>query len=200
MKLSHVTWRGPQIDDEKLLPQLPPNLKGMLKQMNGFIQFYGGLHVRGCSRAPEWHSLREAWQGAHAFYRTYPEIKPSDIPFAEEFLGDQFLLRGANVIRLYAESGELETVADGLTTFFKRVEKGPVEFLSLQPLLGFQSRGGQLVPGQLLAAYPPYCTKESAQGVELAAVPAVERHAFLSELASKIRNLPEGAKLEFKIT
>ena len=60
MNLDHVAFFGPPIDDEELFSQLPGNLSDLLRQINGFIQFQGGLHVRGLCRAPIWHSLRNA--------------------------------------------------------------------------------------------------------------------------------------------
>lgn len=59
-----MTFTGPPLDDEDLLARLPAKLAGLLRQVNGFIQFHGGLHVRGACREPAWHSLRDAWDGA----------------------------------------------------------------------------------------------------------------------------------------
>lgn len=58
--------------------------------------------------------------------------------------------------------------------------------LRLQPLIGFQQRGGALAPGELINVYPPFCTLEAGNGVEMAAVPAVERRVFLAELARQL--------------
>lgn len=88
MQLAHVTFVGPPIDDRDLLSNLPKNLADLLEQINGFIQFHGGLHLRGVCRKPVWHSLRAAWLGKHAFHRLYPEVvEPEDIPFAEDAWG-----------------------------------------------------------------------------------------------------------------
>src|SRR5262249_38743554 len=106
MRLEHITYSGPPPDDGDLLTRLPAELSSLLRQPNGYIQFYGGLHVRGLCREPAWHSLRDAWDGEHAFHRLYPEVQPEDIPFAEDCLGDQFLLRDGLVWRLMAETGD----------------------------------------------------------------------------------------------
>jgi hypothetical protein len=195
VELKHRTFTGPPLDDEDLLVRLPADLAGLLRQVNGFIQFHGGLHVRGACRQPAWHSLRNAWDGEAAFHRMYPEVGPEDIPFAEDCLGDQFLLRNGQVWRLAAESGGVESVGVGLAGFFEAVEADTVEFLSLNPLLAFQQDGSRLEPGQLLGAFPPFCTKEAADGVSLAAVPADERRRFLAALAAHLRDVPEGGKI-----
>jgi hypothetical protein len=199
MKLEHVTYTGPPLDDEDLLARLPSNLAGLLRQLNGFIQFHGGLHVRGACREPAWHALRDAWEGESAFHRLYPEVRPEDVPFAEDCLGDQFLLRDGQVVKLAAETGEVEPLGVGLGGFFQAVEADPAGFLSLQPLIHFQEDGGRLAPGQLLAAFPPFCTKESEDGVNLTAVPADERRRYLADLAAKLRDVPDGGEIEFRV-
>jgi hypothetical protein len=189
--MEHVTFRGPAIDDRDILAKLPRGLTDLLAQVNGYVQFHGGLHVRGACLEPAWHGLRDAWKGEHAFHRLYPDVSPQDIPFAEDALGDQFLLRDGEVWRLFAETGEVESLDVSFAQFFKEVEADAVEFLSLEPLLQFQQEGGDLEPGQLLSAYPPFCTEESENGVSLSAVPSLERRLFLAEFASRMRETPE---------
>lgn len=199
MQLEHVTFTGPPLDDGDLLDRLPANLAGLLRQINGFIQFHGGLHVRGACHQPDWHSLREAWDGADAFWRLYPAVHQTDVPFAEDCLGDQFLLRDGVTHRLAAETGEVESLGVGLREFFEAVAADPVEFLSLQPLLQHQQDGGQLEPGQLLAAFPPFCIGESADGVSLTAISTGERRSFLADLATQLRDVPDGGEIVFRV-
>jgi hypothetical protein len=196
MDLDNVTFFGPPIDDGDLLSTLPANLASLLQQLNGFIQFHGGLHMRGACLEPPWHSLRNAWLGEHGFHRLYPAINPDDVPFAENCLGDQFILREGQVFRLAAETGVLESLNLGLPEFFRSVQDDPIGFLSLEPLLQFERDGGALEPGQLLAAYPPFCTKQAADGgVHLAAIPTDERRRFLAEFASQIRDVLDGGEI-----
>ena len=179
---------GDENVDVDLLSRLPADLAELLRQTNGFIGFQGGLHVRGACREPKWHSLRDAWQGESAFQSLYSEVRPSDAPFAEDCMGDQFLLRDEIVHKLSAETGDVESLNVSLPAFLQAAEADPVEFLALQPLLRHQQNGGSLEPGQLLSAYPPFIFKESADGVHLAAIPTLERRRFLADLASQIRS------------
>src|SRR5262249_35554925 len=137
--------------------------------------------------------------GMHAFHRLYTTVLPEDVPFAEDCLGDQFLLRDGRVFRLAGETGELRALDIGLAGFFQAVQADPIEFLSLQPLLRFQHDGNMLEPGQLLAAYPPFCTKQAASGVHLAAIAASERRRFLADFAAQIRDVPDGGTIAFKL-
>ena len=199
MELENVTFTGPPLTDGDLLDRLPANLAGLLRQINGFIQFHGGLHVRGACHEPDWHSLWDAWDGEAAFWRLYPEVNQADVPFAEDCLGDQFLLRDGVVHQLAAETGEVESMGVGLREFFEAVAVDPVEFLALQPLLQHQEDGGQLEPGQLLAASPPFFTKEAADGVSLAPISAGERRRFLADIAAQLRDVPDGGEIVFRV-
>lgn len=195
MDLDHITFVGPPVDDEEILAKVPANLAGLLRQLNGFIQFDGGLHVRGACRQPSWHSIREAWAGVHAFHSLYPAVHPEDVPFAEDCLGDQFLLRDGRVLRLAAETGELHVLDLGLAEFLQAVQADPITFLSLEPLLQFQRDGGVVEPGELLTAYPPFCTEQSAGGVHLAAISTDERRRFLAYFSAQIRDVPDGGEV-----
>jgi hypothetical protein len=197
--LDHVTFVGPPMDDAETFAKLPPNLAGLLRQFNGLIQFGGGFHVRGACFEPLWHSLRDAWFGPHAFHRLYPAVLPDDVPFAEDCMGDQFILRDSNVFRLRAETGELGRLSLGLAGFFHSIEADPIEFLSLQPLLRFQGDGGALEPGQLLGAYPPFCTTPGPVGHHFAVVPSDEQRRFLADFAAQIRDIPDGGWIEFRV-
>lgn len=194
MLLNNVTFRGPKIDDEPLLDNLPENLASLLGTINGFILCGGGLHFRGACVEPEWHSLRAAWQGPEALHTLYDSVEPLDIPFAQDCVGDQFLLRGSKVLALSAETGELGEKAEGLASFLEAASADPEGFLAMEPLLALQSQGKQLAPGELIHAYPPFCTQQAAQGVSLKAIPAREVIGFHAELASKMPN--DGAPFE----
>jgi hypothetical protein len=199
MQLEHVTYQGPPIEDAELLSGLPADLADLLRQVNGFILHHGGLHVRGACREPAWHSLREAWLGEESFRRRYPTLTAEDVPFAQDCLGDQYLLRAGQVHRLESETGEFHSLEVSLGEFLQAVASDPVEALSMEPLLQFQDEGEKLEPGQLLSAFPPFCAAEAAEGVTLKAVPVADRLRFLADLAAKIRDLPDGATISFEV-
>jgi len=77
------------------------------------------------------------------------------------------------------------------------MEKDPVTVLSPRPLVRFWNEGGHLEPGQLLSAIPPFCVSESKQEVSLRAIRCQDRIRFLADLARKIADLPDGAKVRF---
>jgi hypothetical protein len=193
VNLSNVTYQGPAVDDPELLEHLPAELRELLTEHNGFVLFEGGLHVRGACTAPDWHSLRAAIEGPHAFHRLYPHtIDETDIPFAQDCSGDQFVIRGGEVHQLASEVGEIDALAMGLAEFLAYVQRDSVEALCMHPLLEYRRSGGRLEPGRLLLAYPPFCTGRSGSNASLKDVPVTEAITFHADLARQISDLEDG--------
>ena len=199
MEQSERTFIGAEIIDTDILNRLPEAHRRLLKNENGFILFGGGLHVRGAVLSPEWHSLRKVWFGDLALHRLFPAITETDVPFAQDCLGDQFVLREDTVHKLDAETGTLRNFGMDLEVFLSCARENPVEFLSLQPLQQFQLEGGELRPGQLLSVYPPFIFEESAQSVSLKAISMFDRIGFLAELASQVEGLANGTKVRLDV-
>jgi hypothetical protein len=194
-----LIYRASEITDQEIFYAVPAEYQHLLEQMNGCVLFDGGLHIRGAVESPDWHSLRKVWRGDLALSKLFPAVEESDVPFAQDCLGDQFLLRSGTVYKLYGESGDLESLAMDFEAFLDNARANPVEFLSLEPLLRFIADGGRLKPGQLLNAYPPFIMKEAANGVSLKAVSMVEQISFLADLAKQIGELSEGSELRIKV-
>lgn len=182
---SGVTWTGPSIDDVEVLAGVPKELTALLLKENGVIVRHGALHIRGAVAAPRWHSLREAWFGEAAFSKLYDTVRPTDIPFAEDMLGDQFLLRDGRVLRLIAETGEIEEKESSLAAFLERVDSHPEDYLNL-------SLTREIEPGFLLFAVPPFCIQMDTGGYSLKACPAHEVILIHADIARQIRSVPEG--------
>jgi len=200
MKFSDVTYLGPRLTDFSTLKRLPAPYAAMLIEENGLIAFRGGFHLRGICDSPPWHSLAAVWTGDYALHRLFPVIRETDVPFAQDCMGDQFILRDGIVHHLAAESGELSSDGTSLEQFIERMQAAPMEFLVLQPLLQFEIEGGSLQPGQSLGAYPPFVTLESGKRVSLSPIPMLERIAFLAEFARQIADVPDGGQIEIRIT
>ncbi len=200
MELSHVTFAGPPFEeDAALIAALPDNLVALLRQINGFIVLEGALHVRGVCRSPEWHGLAPVMAGPKALHALYPAVLPTDVPFAQDCVADQYLLRQRKVFKLEAETGTLVALNLSLPEFFAAVHADPLGFLAMQPLLQFQQVGGFLQPGQVLQVYPPFCTQEASKGVALSPVPASAALAFLADFARQTSTLSEGQAFSVKV-
>jgi hypothetical protein len=197
--LSTASFVGPPPDDNIVLAKLPRDYTDFLQSVNGCVVFGGGLHIRGACNKPDWHSLRRAWIGEDSLSQIYSKVSPDDVPFGQDYLGDQFLLRSKSVLRLRGETGEIEDLAVGWREFLTAAAANPNEFLSLQLLERFRSEDGALEPGQLLNVYPPLCTMESANGVSLRAIPASQQIRFLADFASQIGGISDGSKIRIVV-
>jgi len=199
MELSNLTYSGPAISDLDIIDGVSEDYSRLLHQVNGFIAFDGGLHVRGAVKVPKWHSLREAWTGDLALYKLFPALTESDIPFGQDYLGDQFILRDDMVFRMSGETGQLESLETDFDGFFKRAQEDTVNYLYLNPLLDFLSEGGNLTPGQLLNVLPPFIMKESENGVSMRAIPVSDQIKFLADFSKQIVGVGDGAEVTMKV-
>ena len=200
MKLSGVTLQGPKLTDAPIFSELSIEHVELLRETNGFITSEGGFHLRGVCDNPAWHSLAQAWFGENSLHHLFPSVRKSDVPFGEDCMGDQFLLRESVVYRLSAESGDCASLEMSWQQFFEHLTADPTEFLHLHPLLQFQRDGGSLEPGQLLAAYPPFVCEESRDGVSLSAVPATERLCFLADFARQFAGIADGEQCQIIVS
>lgn len=184
-----LTYIGAAIDDRETYDKLPNVLQHILNKTNGYIAFGGGFHLRGACSSPDWHSIHAFWEGECALSRLFNNILSTDIPFAEDCMGNQFIIRDGNVWKLLAETGEIEDMKTNIPDFLNNIESNPVEYLQLQPLMDYHSDGGKLEPGQLLFVYPPLCTTEASAEIYLDKIDSMQllmAHARLSQILVKL--------------
>jgi hypothetical protein len=143
-------------------------------------------------------------------------MKPDDIPFAQDYLGNQFFLRNGKVMRINGETGRLEAPLRGVSLIDEDLNMDPIELpllaflmlvqkqpdsLGLKLLEAFRNTRQSLAPGQLLHVYPPLCSKEARSGVGLTlkAMDAGERLSFLTKAVERVSALREGENISFPL-
>jgi hypothetical protein len=193
MKLKRVLQQRINISDTDTFDKLPLELQAFFKEYNGLIAFEGGFIIRACVKEPAWLSVQAAYTGGQALARQYTYVQESDIPFALDCFGDQYLWRKGAIVKLNAEYGEVEELAESLAAFMAEVENDPVEYLALESFRSYLAKGNTFTPGQLINVYPPF-TMNSANERVLKAVPAEEQMAFLLNFYQQIKPLAEGGK------
>jgi len=108
-------------------------------------------------------------------------------------MGDQYLLRGEEVFRLNAETGEVDRFAADLESFLAGINGDIADYLNV-------GLDHQLEPGFLLHAYPPFCMAESGEGASLRPASSGELILFHAALAAQIRNVPDSGKVVITVT
>jgi hypothetical protein len=182
--------------DASLIAEIPTELAQLLADKNGFIIWGGGFHLRGIVDSPNWHSLEWAWKGNSALWRLFGEVRESDLPFAEDCLGDQFILRDGQVHKLRAEDGHLDNLGLPMGTFLKKAIANENGLLGLEPLLEFQRRGRKLEPGNLISVYPPFISAEAKNGVSMEPERTERLIAFLADFAKQISGVQDGGHIK----
>ena len=154
MEFKGVTFRSDEMMDEVLLAKLPEDLQEFYQVTNGIVAYNGGLHMRSCINSDNWNSLSRYWTGEKALHLTYANLLSSDIPFAQDCVGDQYFLRDDVVWLLGAETGEVMDMETDLDGFIENAIKDPVEYLAMEPLVYYLDMEGDLEPGQLIHVVP----------------------------------------------
>jgi len=189
----NIIYRGKEIDDKNTFEILPDYLRDFLSRQNGFVMINGGLHFRGCVLTPKWHSLGYVWFGELKLSDLFDCLTKNDIPIAQDCFGDQYLIRDNKIIKLLAESGDLEFLEIDFDKFIENLKADPVRTLNVENVDKFD-----LKPGKLLSVIPPFCIKSDSER-SFKQIDAEERIRFLSNLSRQIRNLPDGTSIKFKV-
>jgi len=195
--LKGIIFTGRPVSDAPTFALLPAYLQDFLRVQNGVVAYFGGLHIRGCGHEPAWHDLGAAWNGEQAFWKTYATVQPTDIPFAQDCVGNQFLLRGDAVLFLDTETGGIADLEVDFKHFLFGIEKFPLDALGMEPLRSFQQLGGVLEPGQLLNIYPPVCIESGQEQRNLKPLPVAERLTYLADFYGQIKDMPNGQRIVF---
>jgi len=142
------------------------------------ILYSGGLQVRSNEANDPLLNIKTFVEGELAFHNLYPLIEKDDFPIAQDCFGDQFFIRDGLVIKLMAETGDINELNCTWDQFLKWVSEDPFERLDL-------SKDTNLEPGKLLFAYPPFCTEEGANA-EIKVIDGIELIRFHADFAKQI--------------
>tara|TARA_R110002050_G_scaffold300793_1_gene472801 strand:- start:8655 stop:9242 length:588 start_codon:yes stop_codon:yes gene_type:complete len=181
-----ITYINHEILDEEIYDLLPPEMQEFYDEVNGLVAYNGGFQIRGVGSGPTWNSLDEAWKGENAFHKTYKNLSPDDIPFAQDCMGDQYVYRAGSIWHLLTETGELDDLELEFDEFIDEVIEDPIEFLALYPLLEYLDAGNELEPGQLLVPSIPF-TVETEEEYTFTKTAVSERLNWLKEYYLKTK-------------
>ncbi|HLN16782.1 MAG TPA: hypothetical protein VK277_08540 [Acidimicrobiales bacterium] len=141
----------------------------------------------------------QLWNDQDLWRSSYDGMADGLLFFAEDIFGGQFAFCSEGVVSFDPETGDVERIATDLESWADRV------LADYQLLTGFpvahswQELHGQLPPGMRLVPKRPFVLGGEFGPANLYALDAAEGMRFRGELATQIRDLPEGASVSFKI-
>ncbi len=178
--------------------RLQAELLAMLHLRNGFYAFEGALHVLPAGKQVTMMSL-ESWNFQDLWRYEYGDLAAELIFFAEDAFGNQFCLREDGVFLFHAETGQTELIGHSIEDWASRV-LFDYEFLTGFPLFHeWQMIHSRIPEDSRLLPVVPFVLGGEYSLANLRVVDAVSGMRSRGNLARQIRDLPDGAQIEFKL-
>ncbi|MFJ4347441.1 SMI1/KNR4 family protein [Pseudomonas sp. NPDC089401] len=174
-------------------------LKAMLMQKNGFYAFAGALHVLpSTQRYSDSGVTLETWNSPDLWRSGYG-LTGTDIAFfAEDLFGVQFCIHGDEVLSFDPETAGFSYLASSIEEWADKI-LSDYDYLTGYSLAhGWQMKNGALKQGDRLLPKQPFVLGGKFKIENLYACESVSGMKVRSELATKIKDLPDGAELRFE--
>jgi hypothetical protein len=171
----------------------------MLEKRNGFYTFESALHVFPYTAQAGQFGLAE-WNAPGLWIKEYGGMADGMLFFAEDIIATQFCIKDNKIYSFEPETAALEFIANDLQGWAKALLDN-YRYLTGHPLAHeWQVRHGALPPGKRLAPKIPQIGggKLNIESVYLA--DPVQLMNFRGMIAQKVKDLPDGARIRFKVT
>jgi hypothetical protein len=170
----------------------------MLRVRNSFYAFESALHVFPAGTVERGYSLA-AWNDPTLWTGEYGDLLAGAVCFAEDVFAEQFVLIDGGVHRLDPEIGELSWIAASLEEWAGQILADYEFETGWTTASEWQGQHGPLPIGHRLIPKTPFVLGGEYDIDNLYAADPVEAMRFRAYLAGEIRDLPNGAQIEFKI-
>jgi len=174
-------------------------LSRLLERKNGFHAFLSALHVFPLADSPSDGDLA-GWNRKELWKSEYGDLMSSALFFAEDLFGGQFGIRDGEICSFEPETGEFEVLAPDLEGWAEQILREHEVLAGTELAREWQEANGALPPGKRLAPKVPFVAGGEFEVKNLYAAEPVQTMRFRANLARQIKDLPEGAKIQFKVT
>jgi len=180
--------------------EVPPELFRLLSGRNGFYAFESALHVFAIGPSDKKDLDLLTWNRQDLWRQAYPGfIEPGDLFFAQDAFGGQFVLREGVVYSFDPETGGLEVIAKNLDEWARAI-LADFEYLTGYPMAhSWQELNGPIPIGRRLVPKVPFVLGGEFEPGNLAALDAVKGMLFRGDVATQIRDLPDGSSVELRM-
>lgn len=177
---------------------VPASLRRMLAQRNGFYAFEAALHVLPAGEAAGVMDLA-SWNAPTLFRGHYGDLAGGYVFFAEDIFGGQFAFAGDAIVSFDPETGQAEPLARDLEGWAQRLLDDYPYLTGHELAHAWQKAHGRLAPGIRLLPKRPFVLGGRFELANLYAQGAVQGMRLRGDLARQLRDLPDGAKVQFTI-
>lgn len=182
----------------RLAGTLADQLLGMLCQRNGFYALESALHVFPTHSSQNEIGIGD-WNESALWRSGYKGLADGCLFFAEDIFGGQFCIKDSKVYTFDPETGSLEYLADDIESW-AQILLSDYEVLTGYPLAHqWQKQNGQLAAGKRLLPKVPFVLGGEFVLDNLYLADAVEGMRFRADIASQIKELPDGAQIGLNI-
>ncbi|SMF80757.1 hypothetical protein SAMN06265365_1394 [Tistlia consotensis] len=173
-------------------------LLDLLRRRNGFYAFESALHVFPThSEGPE--IGLDAWNARESWRSEYGDLAHGCLFFAEDVFGCQFAITPDGIQVFDPETGGRTPLADDMERWARLL------LLDFRKLTGWpfaqewQSRHGPMPPGKRLTPKIPFVFGGAFDLDNFFLQDAETGMRFRGRIATRIRDLPDGAEIEFQV-
>jgi hypothetical protein len=198
-RIAHIAERlgltsGPA---NALSSAVPPQLAELYGIGDGFFSYDRSLLVRPICREAEPEGAVQ-WNG-HDFWTVYFDSSEKFFVFAEDSFGDPFCFMGNNIVKINMETGECMIIADTVEEWASLILYDPNLYLNTAIMMEWVKEFGSVPAGFRLAPKIPFILGGEYCLDNIALLAENDLAVFRSQLASQIKNLPDGANIELSI-
>lgn len=170
----------------------------LLKRRNGFYALESALHVFPSASVNGTIGL-DGWNSEGLWRASYGGLASGCLFFAEDVFGGQFCIKDNHVYSFDPETGGLEPIADSMNAW-AGVVVADYEVMTGYPLAhAWQKQHGRLPEGKRLVPKIPFVAGGKYELENLYLMDAVRGMQLRGELATQIKDLPDGAPIRFRI-
>jgi len=196
---SAIAMKKPEMisDLEAVQPPLLEELLYLLNHKNGFYAFESALHVFPITEPDDPFGL-ERWNAAELWKNSFEGLAEGYLCFAQDIFGVQFCIRDGGVYSFDPEIAETVFLASSLDEWAAMI-MADYDFLCGYPIARlWQEQHGALPLNCRLVPKTPFFGGGEFAVENLKMVACDEGMRLRGPVASQLKNIPDGAAVQFR--
>jgi hypothetical protein len=178
---------------------LKEEFENILDIKNGFIAFESALHFFHSGDNKDYIDIN-TWNDPSLWIDQYSKEAHNYVFFAQDLFGSQFTVYNNAIYIFEPETGKIEHMADSFELWSQKI-LDDYEFFTGHPLANeWQVQNGPIKKNMRLVPKIPFVCNGAYEITNFFESNAVESMRFRAAFSKQIKDLPDGAKIEFKFS